>query len=443
MFVINCRFNQNRESWNVRTLLQEFSYGNWRNCCLAHLFTYQNFDNGIVGYAYVATPDKKQFGGICSRRDNRKMSYLNCALSSSLNWGRRLLTIEADLVTAHELGHNFGAYHDPTSCIPSGINHDGKYIMYEYSISGERPNNVLFSSCSKDSISKVLEVKRTLCFVNQENAFCGNSVVEDGEECDSGLKESKCCNPDCKFHNRTFQCSDENDACCKNCLIAPETQPCREKFEIECNDTTLCNGRNKTCPPDSPPLSGNACGFRRGICKDGSCLSICSLKNKTQCTCAGENSCKVCCKDSDFKSCEPYMKNGQLVKENDGIACLFKDEQGQCVQGRCQKSQQNVEDEFTSLLKDFTFSKFARFLEQNIVGTILFFSLLVWIPASCIVNYIDKRDEEHEAQMKQWLNLSNKDLTVNTGKLKMLFKKSSAGIAGRKAGPRTQYHISS
>ena len=137
------------------------------------------------------------------------------------------------------------------------------------------------------------------------------------------------------------------------------------------------------------------------------------------------------------------MKNGQLFKENDGIACLFKDEQGQCVQGKCQKSQQNVEDEFTSLLKDFTFSKFARFLEQNIVGTILFFSLLVWIPASCIVNYIDKRDEEHEAQMKQWLNLSNKDLTVNTGKLKMLFKKSSAGIAGRKAGPRTQYHISS
>ena len=137
------------------------------------------------------------------------------------------------------------------------------------------------------------------------------------------------------------------------------------------------------------------------------------------------------------------MKNSQLVNEYDGIACLLKGEQGQCVEGKCQKSQQNVENEFSSLLKDFTFSKFARFLEQNIVGTILFFSLLVWIPASCIVNYIDKQGKEHEAQMKQWLNLSNKDLTVNTGKMKMLFKKSSGGTVGRKAGPRTQYHISS
>ena len=414
---------------------------------MAHLFTYQDFAKGVIGLAYVASPSLSRVGGICTAnyRDQQRMRYLNCALSSSVNWGRRLLTVEADLVTAHELGHNFGANHDPSNhdlCAPSAVN-GGKYIMYATSVSGERVNNRLFSSCSKESISKVLAAKRRLCFKNQQNAFCGNSLVEVGEECDSGLKESKCCNIDCKFHNRTFQCSDENHACCKNCRIAPETQPCREKFEIECNDTTLCNGRNKTCPPESPPLTGNSCGFRKGKCKDGSCLSICSLKNKTRCTCTGENSCKVCCKDSDSEPCEAYKEKGQLVNENDGIPCLLRDEQGQCVQGKCEKSQQNVEDEFTSLLKDFTFSKFARFLEQNIVGTILFFSLLVWIPASCIVNYIDKRDEEHEAQMKQWLNPSNKDLTINAGKWKMLFKGSSIGGAGKKAGLRSQYHISS
>ena len=411
---------------------------------MAHLFTYQDFAKGVIGLAYVARPSLSRVGGICTAnyRDQQRMRYLNCALSSSVNWGRRLLTVEADLVTAHELGHNFGANHDPSYCAPSAGN-GGKYIMYATSVSGERVNNRLFSSCSIESISKVLLAKRRLCFENQKSSFCGNNVVEDGEECDSGLEMSDCCDKDCKFRNRAFQCSDENDACCKNCRIAPETQPCREKFEIECNDTTLCDGKNKTCPPKAPPLTGNSCGFRRGICKDGSCLSICSSKNKTQCPCTGENSCKVCCKDSDSKTCVPYMKGSQLVDENDGIPCLLKGEQGQCIQGKCEKSQQNVEDEFKSLLKDFTFSKFARFLEENIVGTILFFSLLVWIPASCIVNYIDKRDEEHEAQMKQWLNPSNKDLTINAGKWKMLFKGSSAGAAGKKAGLRTQYHISS
>ena len=38
--------------------------------------------------------------------------HLNTGLTSTVNWGKRILTTEADLVTAHELGHNFGADHD-------------------------------------------------------------------------------------------------------------------------------------------------------------------------------------------------------------------------------------------------------------------------------------------------------------------------------------------
>ena len=43
-------------------------------------------------------------------------------LSSSRNhYGQRVITREADLVTAHEFGHNWGSEHDPDSneCSPS------------------------------------------------------------------------------------------------------------------------------------------------------------------------------------------------------------------------------------------------------------------------------------------------------------------------------------
>lgn len=50
---------------------------------------------------------------------------------------------EADLVTTHELGHNFGAEHDPDNipfCAPSD-DHGGKFVMYPIAVSGDHINN--------------------------------------------------------------------------------------------------------------------------------------------------------------------------------------------------------------------------------------------------------------------------------------------------------------
>lgn len=50
---------------------------------------------------------------------------------------------EADLVTTHELGHNFGAEHDPDNipyCAPSD-DHGGKFVMYPIAVSGDHVNN--------------------------------------------------------------------------------------------------------------------------------------------------------------------------------------------------------------------------------------------------------------------------------------------------------------
>lgn len=54
-----------------------------------------------------------------------------------------LILKEADLVTTHELGHNFGAEHDPdglAECAPSE-DQGGKYVMYPIAVSGDHENN--------------------------------------------------------------------------------------------------------------------------------------------------------------------------------------------------------------------------------------------------------------------------------------------------------------
>ena len=81
------------------------------------------------------------------------------SLLLKLNWEfchYRVITREADLVTAHEFGHNWGSEHDPDvpECSPSA-SHGGSYLMYTYSVSGYDVNNKRFSPCSLRFIRKV------------------------------------------------------------------------------------------------------------------------------------------------------------------------------------------------------------------------------------------------------------------------------------------------
>lgn len=51
--------------------LQQFSTDiadNASTVCLAHLFTYQDFDEGTLGLAYVAPSKAQAMGGLCPKR---------------------------------------------------------------------------------------------------------------------------------------------------------------------------------------------------------------------------------------------------------------------------------------------------------------------------------------------------------------------------------------
>ncbi|KAF4521453.1 hypothetical protein B566_EDAN010610 [Ephemera danica] len=146
-------YNMVRDKWDVRNLLEvfsRFSFGSNKEHCLRHLFTHQTFhsprgSSTVLGLAYIASSRWHGHGGICSHEyfKNGYTLYLNSGLSSSRNhYGQRVITREADLVTAHEFGHNWGSEHDPDipECSP-GASQGGSYLMYTYSVSGYDVNN--------------------------------------------------------------------------------------------------------------------------------------------------------------------------------------------------------------------------------------------------------------------------------------------------------------
>jgi disintegrin and metalloproteinase domain-containing protein 17 len=151
-------YNNDNSSTNADRILELFGQEDWTSYCLAHLFTYQEFENSVLGLAYVSSPLSYSLGGICSPPMSsggayRKHFSVNIGLSSfkssSIKQGR-LLQREAELVTAHEFGHNWGSEHDPLKpeCTPSS-GQGGNFIMYAYSNQGQERNNYVINEKTK------------------------------------------------------------------------------------------------------------------------------------------------------------------------------------------------------------------------------------------------------------------------------------------------------
>lgn len=60
------RFNTEKYDWNSNDLLEAFSEVDHKDICLAHLFTYIDFDKGVLGLAYVGSDKTSDVGGICT-----------------------------------------------------------------------------------------------------------------------------------------------------------------------------------------------------------------------------------------------------------------------------------------------------------------------------------------------------------------------------------------
>uniref|UniRef100_A0A8C4QN64 ADAM metallopeptidase domain 17a n=1 Tax=Eptatretus burgeri TaxID=7764 RepID=A0A8C4QN64_EPTBU len=392
----------NKQVWDVKRLLEQFSQDiadNVSRVCLAHLFTYQDFDQGTLGLAYVGSNKEKNIGGICSpgfrNKTLKKEIFLKTGLTSTKNYGKTILTKEADLVTTHEFGHNFGAEHDNENCAPSD-EEGGKYVMYPFAVSGDHPNNKLFSPCSKRAISATLLAKARICFEARKPQLCGNWRVETGEECDSGMafgEGDACCTKDCKLRP-TSQCSDKNSQCCNNCLFEPKGKLCQQAIPAICRAPAYCDGNSERCPESTPVANDTKC-MDYGRCQGGQCQPFCETVHLESCACSDLfNSCKVCCRETNG-TCSPYIgADGDVMFLPKGKACIV----GFCDgKGTCDKTVQDLVERFWEFIEELDINTFGKFLADNIVGSVLVFSLVVWVPLSVLVHFVDKKlDKRHE-----------------------------------------------
>ncbi|XP_028025856.1 disintegrin and metalloproteinase domain-containing protein 10 [Bombyx mandarina] len=301
---------------DVSNFLNLHSLGNHEDFCLAYVFTYRDFTGGTLGLAWVASASGAS-GGICEKYktytetiggmyQSTKRS-LNTGIITFVNYNSRVPPKVSQLTLAHEIGHNFGSPHDyPSECRPGG--QQGNYIMFASATSGDRPNNSRFSSCSTGNISAVLDAvrdgRKRNCLTASAGAFCGNKIVEHGEECDCGYDDIECTDRCCyprqvgaydRERNVTAkgctrradtECSPSQGPCCnaQTCrfVVAARNQTCREA--AECSHAAVCSGDSADCPEPSAMPNHTKCNNGTQLCKDGECSeSICRAWNMSVC----------------------------------------------------------------------------------------------------------------------------------------------------------------
>lgn len=287
---------------DVSNFLNLHSKSNHEEFCLAYVFTYRDFTGGTLGLAWVASASGAS-GGICEtyKRYTENINGVHHTAKRSLNTG--IITFVnynspvppkvSQLTLAHEIGHNFGSPHDyPSECRPGGK--AGNYIMFASATSGDRDNNNKFSHCSKSNISAVLDAivdgRKANCFEASDGAFCGNKIVEEGEECDCGFDDQECqeecCYPRqsasmspeeskekrCK-RKPNADCSPSEGPCCdKTCKFTSKFDQIKCKNEDDCTMAAFCSGRQAQCPePEHKPDNQTECN--QGTQVSFECLS--------------------------------------------------------------------------------------------------------------------------------------------------------------------------
>uniref|UniRef100_A0A8C0WWI2 Disintegrin and metalloproteinase domain-containing protein 21 n=1 Tax=Castor canadensis TaxID=51338 RepID=A0A8C0WWI2_CASCN len=137
-----------------------------------------------------------------------------------------------------------------------------------------------FSNCSIVNLQQIVGTPDNLaCLFSEERIYhnkswtkniCGNSEINEGEQCDCGsFKQcyaNECCETDCSFTTKSI-C--DKESCCTNCTHTPVGTLCRNIRNI-CDLPEYCNGSSIFCPEDFYLQDGTPC-TEEGYCYHGNC----------------------------------------------------------------------------------------------------------------------------------------------------------------------------
>lgn len=79
---------------------------------------------------------------------------------------------------------------------------------------------------------------------------------------------------------------------------------------------------------------------------------------------------------------------------------------------------QDVVERFWDIIEDININKVMLFLRDNIVGTVVLITAVLWIPASCIISFVDKKRRKEELKRAEWR--SKKDLIHGSEKVRKI-----------------------
>ncbi|CAH3179699.1 unnamed protein product, partial [Porites evermanni] len=254
----------------------------------AMLLVHRSFTGSTVGKASVSAMCGRKSGGVV--QDHAVSAAATAA------------------TLAHEMGHNFGMYHDDDCKSANDIyrevyssgcsrfnaflnpncriiitlpNHNTLIIQIDQTLPFKlcSPPSKEWSTCSRDWYQKYLDRGLDACLFNTPtkmfgDAVCGNGFKEEGEECDCGTVEEcekyseGCCNATtCKLLPGS-EC--DTGPCCGNCKIKAKGTVCRQKVN-ECDLPEHCDGISELCPSNKYVQNGKPCGNNKGYCYNSEC----------------------------------------------------------------------------------------------------------------------------------------------------------------------------
>ncbi|XP_071755209.2 disintegrin and metalloproteinase domain-containing protein 9 [Centroberyx gerrardi] len=212
---------------------------------------------------------KKSFGGTAG------MAFVSTVCSRSHGGGINAFTNNNvpsfSSIVAHELGHNLGMNHDDgRSC-----NCPVLACIMNSGATGSRN----FSSCSADDFEKMILSTGGSCLLNVPRPdeaysapYCGNRLLDMGEECDCGSEKECEQDPCCEYKTCKLkagaQCA--YGVCCRNCQFLAGGTVCRSSTD-ECDLPEYCNGSSALCQSDVFVQNGQPCQKQQAYCYNGKC----------------------------------------------------------------------------------------------------------------------------------------------------------------------------